>query len=223
MLCPAISLNEGEIVGINVGPKFEHRVPAIENTNGEGAGDDADRAGIEFKGVCEWIDWGSIGKDREEKEAPGAAKENIASAQGGLKAILSVAKPVALPPLPPQRKETLPLSVGGGQLIEKAGRVSGGVKVSVASAAFEPPGRKDEGAAAAKPSPEFNVDEFDLEAYSSVKELEALGMDNLKAVLLEMGCKGGGSLQERVGRLFFLRGLKREEYPRKVRGKNFRV
>ena len=62
---------------------------------------------------------------------------------------------------------------------------------------------------------------FDLEMCASVAEAKELGMDRLKEILTSMGCKCGGSLDERAARLFSLKGLKREDYPKKVRGKNF--
>ena len=64
---------------------------------------------------------------------------------------------------------------------------------------------------------------LDLETIKSLSELKDLGMDRIKDTLLSMGCKGGGSLHERAGRLFSLKGLRREDYPKKVRGKNFSV
>ncbi len=65
------------------------------------------------------------------------------------------------------------------------------------------------------------IDSFDLNNYSSVQELLTLGSDRLKSVLLSMGIKCGGTLEQRAERLFSLKGLRREEYPKKVRGKNF--
>jgi hypothetical protein len=64
---------------------------------------------------------------------------------------------------------------------------------------------------------------LDLDQYSKVEQLEALGMDRLKSALMAMECKCGGSIQERAKRLFSLKGLERKDYPAKVRAKNFRV
>ena len=64
---------------------------------------------------------------------------------------------------------------------------------------------------------------FDLDKCESLDEAKQLGMDRLKEILTSMGCKCGGSLEERAARLFSLKGLKREEYPKKVRAKNFVV
>ena len=63
----------------------------------------------------------------------------------------------------------------------------------------------------------------DLSKYDSPKELESLGPDTLKRELFRLGCKCGGSLQERAARLFSTKNLKKEQFPKKIRGKNFNV
>jgi len=65
------------------------------------------------------------------------------------------------------------------------------------------------------------IDTFDLNTCSSVQELVKLGSDRLKSILLSMGIKCGGTLEQRADRLFSLKGLRREDYPQEVRGKNF--
>ncbi|GFH55029.1 hypothetical protein CTEN210_11505 [Chaetoceros tenuissimus] len=60
-----------------------------------------------------------------------------------------------------------------------------------------------------------------LDDYKDVKELEALGMDRLKEELYRLGLKCGGGLGERAKRLFAIKGLKKEDIPKKLRGKNF--
>lgn len=65
--------------------------------------------------------------------------------------------------------------------------------------------------------------DVDLNAINSVEELEALGMDELKAILFSMGLKCGGNLNERARRLFSVKGLNKHEIPEKLRGKNFSV
>jgi len=65
------------------------------------------------------------------------------------------------------------------------------------------------------------IDNFDLNKCSSVQELLKLGSDRLKSILLSMGIKCGGTLEQRAERLFSLKGLRRDDYPQKVRGKNF--
>ena len=47
----------------------------------------------------------------------------------------------------------------------------------------------------------------DLDQYASVEQLEALGLDTLKAVLISRGLKCGGTLQQRAERLFSVKGL----------------
>lgn len=73
-----------------------------------------------------------------------------------------------------------------------------------------------------KPSkPTVNSDAFDLNNCSTVDELKDLGPERLKGLMLSMGVKCGGTLDERASRLFSLKGLRRDEYPIKIRGKNF--
>jgi hypothetical protein len=75
-----------------------------------------------------------------------------------------------------------------------------------------------------QPKKESNVSSdvsFDLNKCSSIDEVKALGSERLKDIMLSMGVKCGGTLEERAHRLFSLKGLQRNEYPTKVRGKNF--
>ncbi|XP_002717526.3 splicing regulator SDE2 [Oryctolagus cuniculus] len=65
---------------------------------------------------------------------------------------------------------------------------------------------------------------IDLLAFSSVAELESLGLERLKCGLLALGLKCGGTLQERASRLFSVRGLAREQidpalFAKPVKGK----
>ncbi|KAM3930131.1 splicing regulator SDE2 [Leptodactylus fuscus] len=52
---------------------------------------------------------------------------------------------------------------------------------------------------------------FNLLAFTSASELEALGLEKLKVELMALGLKCGGTLQERAARLFSVRGLTREQ------------
>jgi hypothetical protein len=61
------------------------------------------------------------------------------------------------------------------------------------------------------------IEEFDLNQYNTVEELETLGLDYLKTVLQREGIKCGGTLRERAERLFSLKGLSPNEYPAKLR------
>lgn len=74
----------------------------------------------------------------------------------------------------------------------------------------------------AKPAPVV-AEPLDLNQFTSQGQLEELGMDRLKGALMAEQVKCGGSLQERASRLWSLKGLKREDYPSKVRAKNFKV
>nr|XP_010972154.1 replication stress response regulator SDE2 [Camelus bactrianus] len=51
----------------------------------------------------------------------------------------------------------------------------------------------------------------DLLAFSSVAELELLGLEKLKCELMALGLKCGGTLQERAARLFSVRGMAKEQ------------
>jgi len=62
---------------------------------------------------------------------------------------------------------------------------------------------------------------IDINSYSTVLEIEFLGMERLKVELYRLGIKCGGSLPERAKRLFSLKGLSRDQIPKKLRGKNF--
>ena len=65
------------------------------------------------------------------------------------------------------------------------------------------------------------IETFDLNKCSSIDELKQMDPDRLKNILLSMGVKCGGTPDDRANRLFLLKGLRRDEYPKKVRGKNF--
>jgi len=49
-----------------------------------------------------------------------------------------------------------------------------------------------------------------------VEELQALGLLHLKHALESRGLKCGGSLEERASRLFSVKGLNPEQYPKKI-------
>ncbi|KAG7315490.1 hypothetical protein KOW79_021578 [Hemibagrus wyckioides] len=55
--------------------------------------------------------------------------------------------------------------------------------------------------------PEDTETPLDLLSVSGVEELEALGLERLKAELMKRGMKCGGMLQERAARLYSVRGL----------------
>jgi len=62
---------------------------------------------------------------------------------------------------------------------------------------------------------------LDLDPYKYVQELEELGLSRLKSALLALKVKCGGTLQQRAERLFSLKGLDYEDFPKKVRAKGF--
>ncbi|GFU17093.1 replication stress response regulator SDE2 [Trichonephila clavipes] len=69
---------------------------------------------------------------------------------------------------------------------------------------------KDISTSAANNVPNENVD---LLSFQSASELECLGLDRLKAALMARGLKCGGTLSDRVQRLWRIRGLQPSEYP----------
>ncbi|KAE9551110.1 hypothetical protein FO519_005668 [Halicephalobus sp. NKZ332] len=58
---------------------------------------------------------------------------------------------------------------------------------------------------------------IDLEDYSGPESLEKLGLEHLKHGLESRGLKCGGSLPERAQRLFSVKGLTPDQYPKKIR------
>jgi hypothetical protein len=79
---------------------------------------------------------------------------------------------------------------------------------------------REEGAAAAKagaPPPAPTLPEpLDLAPYKTAGKLEGLGLERLKAALMALGAKCGGTLQQRAERLLAFRGLAPEQYDRKL-------
>jgi len=174
-LYPALSLNLGEVLDVNVGPDFTFDVKEA------------------CVGVSECIkmDMGRYDGDVEDLESDAGEDETNdedAKAEEGDES-KSFEDNVS-PPRKKQREE------GGGD-DEKVDNLT-------IKKASKP---------AAKP--------FDLNICQSVDELKSLGADELKRILLSMGLKCGGTIDQRAERLFSLKGLRRDEYPSKVRGKNF--
>ncbi|XP_041351462.1 replication stress response regulator SDE2-like [Gigantopelta aegis] len=78
-----------------------------------------------------------------------------------------------------------------------------------------------------KDSPAVKFEQVDLSMFDSFSELEALGLDHLKAELLNRGLKCGGTLQQRAERLFSVKGLQPDQIdpslfskPQKGKAKN---
>jgi len=61
--------------------------------------------------------------------------------------------------------------------------------------------------------------DFDIHRVSGVEELEALGLETLKGLLVRHGLKCGGSLKDRAERLLLLKGRSLEEVPKQHRAK----
>ena len=68
--------------------------------------------------------------------------------------------------------------------------------------------------------PEGGTDShIDLDLYQAAEQLEALGLETLKAELIRLGLKCGGSLQERAHRLFAVKGLEPSAIPKSLLSK----
>ena len=164
LLYPVFSLNEKEIVGMNIGPSFHHCPKGFQGIS----------ALINVQDEC------TLTVDEKENEMdivlPDAT--GVASIGG-----------VVLPP---------PASTTSSQSLQKL-----------------------------KPAENHEVESkqrnpINLDSYNSSRELEELGMDRLKEELYELGCKCGGSLQERSKRLYSLKGLSSDQIPKELRGKHFK-
>ncbi|GMR56476.1 hypothetical protein PMAYCL1PPCAC_26671, partial [Pristionchus mayeri] len=55
-----------------------------------------------------------------------------------------------------------------------------------------------------------------LDEYAEADELEVLGLFHLKHALEARGLKCGGSLKERAARLFIVKGLSKDDYPKSI-------
>ncbi|KAI1304975.1 Replication stress response regulator SDE2 [Halotydeus destructor] len=67
--------------------------------------------------------------------------------------------------------------------------------------------------------PDVLPEELDLERIASKQELQDLGIDRLKAALMFLSMKCGGTLEQRADRLWSVRGLKMSEIPKNLRAK----
>ncbi|KAL7456747.1 hypothetical protein ACHAWC_008217 [Mediolabrus comicus] len=157
---PALSLNLGEVVDVNLGPDFSHDVK-------EGCVGVSDLIKVNFRQNAEDEDW--------KLEAKPDAK--------------------SCDDAPPKKRSREEANT------DTIKRLNAESQEEVANDTI--------------------IDAFDLDKCKSTQELEELGPDRLKSILLGMGIKCGGTTQQRAERLFALKGLRREEYPQKVRGKNF--
>jgi Replication stress response SDE2 C-terminal/Silencing defective 2 N-terminal ubiquitin domain/SPRY domain len=63
------------------------------------------------------------------------------------------------------------------------------------------------------------VEPLNLDAFASPEELESLGLNRLKGALMAIRVKCGGTLAERANRLFSLKGMAAEDYPKNLLAK----
>jgi hypothetical protein len=188
-LCPVVSFNENEVIGINIGPYFCHApkdhiaVSCLISQDASKQGMDSD---LEQKGE------NSMPMEEKEEEEENYGKK--------IKHVDLTGIPLPFPLHPPSRAYSENDNTKSN--IKSTEKYGHGV---------------DDGHACIDESQE----DFNLEHYNSAKELESLGMEKLKRELFRLGCKCGGSLEERAKRLFSIKGLARDQIPIKLRGKNF--
>jgi hypothetical protein len=65
--------------------------------------------------------------------------------------------------------------------------------------------------------PPVDYKPIDLDQVSSAEELHTFGLLHLKHALESRGLKCGGTLEERAERLFSVKGLSSDKYPKKIR------
>jgi len=158
LLYPAFSLNENEIIGLNLGPQFEH-------------------CPNDYIAVCDLIN-----DENKLVEISSKNDECIKTPTETNVSLLVPSKPDSH-----KTKDTTSENVEKKQNTKVEDKVQG----------------------------------LNLNEYTSAKELENIEPERLKEELFVRGCKCGGSIEERASRLFSLKGLTRDQYPKKVRGKNF--
>jgi hypothetical protein len=66
---------------------------------------------------------------------------------------------------------------------------------------------------------EQSLESVDLNKYVNAKALESLGADALRVALQKRGLKFGGSVADRAKRLFLVKDLSPDKYPKKLRAK----
>ncbi|KAL7546564.1 hypothetical protein ACHAWF_009891 [Thalassiosira exigua] len=192
LLYPAASLNLGEELDVRVGPEFVHGIP-------EGC-----------VGAWELVGTGAQVKESSDRGSrDGVGEDGVDGAEAskeGQKPPSNDTLMDAPPRKRPRERQTDAKPANDDESTRPGGPGVGSVGTG--------------GVGPSQPSV-VPVEAFDLAKCSSVEELREMGPDRLKDILLSMGIKCGGMLDERAARLFSLKGLRREEYPRKVRGKNF--
>ena len=193
VLFPAASLNQGEMVQMNVGPNFNF----------------APKSKLGQIGVFELIDMG-------EKDNGGDGDGDINDAKKPA-SMPSVQSAASFAPKGPSTFGAITSGIMLPPVVATHGKAEAPApsdeKVEESAVSTDSTG-KDE---------KKDLPPFDLGKCESLDEAKQLGMDRLKEILTSMGCKCGGSLDERAARLFSLKGLKRQDYPKKVRAKNFVV
>lgn len=119
----------------------------------------------------------------------------------------------ALPQLPQQQKQ----AEEGGK--SKASASNSSSNSSGGNGNGKGGGGTSESKAPPPPKRDVAPEALDLGRFTAAEELEALGLDRLKAALMALGVKCGGSLQERAARLWSLKGVPAEEIDPKLRVK----
>jgi hypothetical protein len=138
----------------------------------------------------------------------------------------STSKPAAIPTEEPAAPTPTPAS-------SAPARKSTAEQTKTTPAKADPPsassgkGKAKQPAKAAEPEPEppkpkepkppVKPEALNLSKIKSQEELEALGLDRLKAALMALQMKCGGTLQERAARLWSVKGLKPDQIDPKLK------
>mmetsp|Transcript_15496 Transcript_15496/g.22916 ORF Transcript_15496/g.22916 Transcript_15496/m.22916 type:complete len:543 (+) Transcript_15496:57-1685(+) len=193
-LFPALSLNHGVIVTVNVGPNFDY-IPSAGSSDLDHT-DKVEKTKV--VGICDLIGDDSNGKKASANYEKKSSVENSGR---------------------DKKKEETKEVVDVDQNAKEKSATSSKILNAPSNPSPKKPNQQQE----EKQTPKEEQTPFVWSDYDNASQLESLGIDRLKSILFGMGVKCGGSLQERANRLFSLKGLEREDYPQKVRGKNFVV
>ncbi|XP_001197540.1 replication stress response regulator SDE2 [Strongylocentrotus purpuratus] len=196
------SLDEAVTTGIDVAGSSKSEasssggVKRKTDTDSDEDDDDADEA--EFKKHCMWlgIEGGEEEDDDMEDDKKGEDISENTSAPSTSTSSSSSASPI--------EGESGAKTPTGEENAETATETtSSGFKTLLSSL---PPPRMGTSSSTTTEEVPINLDD-----YSSVEDLEELGLDRLKSALMERGMKCGGTLQERAQRLYSVRGLEPSE------------
>lgn len=196
LLFPVLSLNEDEIIGMNIGPSFHH-CPA------------------NFVGVSDLINKTRRSDDQQHQhQTPSSAGDESGK---GKTQILESPPPPRTSSLKEEGSLYTTSMIGGIVLPPPPTASQSTISTSSSKNNDKEDNPKDDKTRKGGEEP------IDLDSFTSALHMEFLGMERLKAELFRLGLKCGGSLTERANRLFSIKGVARDQIPKKLRGKNFKL